>query len=133
MDEPILVFLARREGFAPLAALLTQSCSLRSVTFTPTYRRSLISSLQGVLNALLNGQLVPLRRYQRRPLPSCKPLSNLRKAKRFAPAKRLPPSNPSLFSESKKYGKALSFPYFWRGERDSNPRKLSFQQFSRLP
>ena len=23
--------------------------------------------------------------------------------------------------------------FFWRGERDSNPRKLSFQQFSRLP
>ena len=35
------------------------SCSLRSVTFTPTYRRSLISHLQDVINALLNGQLVP--------------------------------------------------------------------------
>ncbi|MBE5752274.1 MAG: hypothetical protein E7357_07680 [Clostridiales bacterium] len=45
---------------ALLAALLTQSCSLRSVTLTTTYRRSLISSLQGVINALLHGQLVPL-------------------------------------------------------------------------
>ena len=34
---------------------LTQSCSLRSGTLTPTYRRSLISSLQGVYNALFNG------------------------------------------------------------------------------
>ena len=33
--------------------------ALRSVTFTPTYRRSLISPLQGIINALLNGQLVP--------------------------------------------------------------------------
>ncbi|MBQ9729933.1 MAG: hypothetical protein IJV80_03875, partial [Clostridia bacterium] len=41
-------------------ALLAQArLSLRSVTLTPTYRRSLISSLQGVINALLNGQLVP--------------------------------------------------------------------------
>ncbi len=40
-------------------ALLAQSCSLRSVTFTPTYRRSLISSLQDATNVLLNGQLVP--------------------------------------------------------------------------
>ena len=40
-------------------ALLAQArLSLRSVTLTPTYRRSLISSLQGVINALLNGQLV---------------------------------------------------------------------------
>ena len=37
---------------------LGQSCSLPSVTLTPTYRRSLISPLQSVINALLNGQLV---------------------------------------------------------------------------
>ncbi|MBO5481589.1 MAG: hypothetical protein J6A63_10430, partial [Clostridia bacterium] len=40
--------------------LLTQSCSLRSVTLAPTYRRSLISPLQSIINALLNGQLVAL-------------------------------------------------------------------------
>ena len=38
--------------------------SLRSVTHTSTYRRALISSLQGITNALLNGQLVPLDNYQ---------------------------------------------------------------------
>ena len=40
---------------------LTQSCSLRSGTLTPTYRRSLISSLKSVINAFLNGQLVLLQ------------------------------------------------------------------------
>ena len=39
---------------------LTQSCSLRSVTLTPTYRRSLISFLKSITNAFLNGQLVAL-------------------------------------------------------------------------
>ena len=39
---------------------LTQSCSLRSGTLTPTYRRSLISSLKSVINAFFNGQLVAL-------------------------------------------------------------------------
>ena len=43
----------------PVGALLTQSCSLRSVTLAPTYRRALFSSLQSVTNALLYGQLVP--------------------------------------------------------------------------
>ena len=38
---------------------LTQSCSLRSGTLTPTYRRSLISPLKSIVNAFLNGQLVP--------------------------------------------------------------------------
>jgi hypothetical protein len=38
---------------------LGQSCSLPSVTLTPTYRRSLISPLPSVINAWLNGQLVP--------------------------------------------------------------------------
>ena len=41
---------------------LTQSCSLRSGTLTPTYRRSLISSLKSVINAFLNGQLVLLQK-----------------------------------------------------------------------
>ena len=45
--------------FAKHSGFLAQSCSLRSVTLTPTYRRSLISPLQGIINALLNGQLVP--------------------------------------------------------------------------
>ena len=40
---------------------LTQNCSLRSGTLTPTYRRSLISSLKSVVNAFLNGQLVLLQ------------------------------------------------------------------------
>ena len=44
-----------RCGLAPLAAFLTQSCSLRSVTLTSTYRRSLISSLQDIINVSLNG------------------------------------------------------------------------------
>ena len=37
----------------------------------------------------------PLRRYQRRPLPTGNAYAKLRKAKRFAPAKRLPPSTPT--------------------------------------
>ena len=49
-------------------ALLTQSCSLRSGTLTPTYRRSLISSLKGVINAFINRQLVPAPRKEPRPL-----------------------------------------------------------------
>ena len=36
-------------------ALLTQSCPLCSVTLTPTYRHSLISPLQGIINALPTG------------------------------------------------------------------------------
>ena len=51
-------------------ALLTQSCSLRSVTRPPTYRRSLISSLQGVVNALFNGQLVPQILFKNETLPN---------------------------------------------------------------
>ena len=57
-----LIFILALQGKAFCSrktALLAQSCSLRSVTFTPTYRRSLISHLQDVINALLNGQLVP--------------------------------------------------------------------------
>ena len=53
-----LPFEANRFALAK-RLLLTQSCSLRSVTLTSTCRRSLISSLQGVINALFNGQLVP--------------------------------------------------------------------------
>ena len=34
---------------------LAQSCSLRSGTLAPTYRRSLISPLKSVINAFLNG------------------------------------------------------------------------------
>ena len=49
------------EKTARKMALLTQSCSLCSVTFTPTYRRSLISSLQDIINVLFNGQLVRVR------------------------------------------------------------------------
>ena len=48
-----------KQLFFRKTALLTQSCSLRSVTLTLTYRRSLISSLKSVDNAFLNGQLVP--------------------------------------------------------------------------
>ena len=40
----------------------------------------------------------PLRHYQWRPLPTSLPLFKPYRAKRFAPAKRLPPSNPFIFS-----------------------------------
>ena len=46
---------ARQNARSRKMALLTQSCSLCSVTFTPTYRRSLISHLQDVINALPDG------------------------------------------------------------------------------
>ena len=46
----------------PAGVLLAQCCPLRSVTLTPTYRRSLFSPLQSIINALLNGQLVPPHR-----------------------------------------------------------------------
>ena len=39
-------------------ALLAQSCSLRSLTLTPTYRRLLVLSLKSIINAFLDGQLV---------------------------------------------------------------------------
>ncbi len=39
----------------PLGFVLAQTCPLRSGTLAPTYRRSLFSSLQGIINALLNG------------------------------------------------------------------------------
>ena len=46
----------------PGGVLLAQCCPLRSVTLTPTYRRSLFSPLQSIINALFNGQLVPPQR-----------------------------------------------------------------------
>ena len=59
--------------------------SLRSVTHTSTYRRVLISSLQGITNALLNGQLVPLDNYQLSILPNEETELFVRKAKRSLP------------------------------------------------
>ena len=43
--------------FAPALGLFSRKVRfpLRSVTLTPTYRRSLISPLQSIINALFNG------------------------------------------------------------------------------
>ena len=84
-----------------VSALLTQSCSLRSGTLTPTYRRSLISPLQGVINALLNGQLVARTRdnsrvltRQRQKTDRSKPIRFLAQKAGFEPALRFSHTTP---------------------------------------
>ena len=53
--ETLVAFLLEQACSSKEFDFLTQSCSLRSGTLAPTYRRSLISPLKSVINAFLNG------------------------------------------------------------------------------
>ena len=55
----VLLYEAKRFALAKRLFSRKVRIALRSVTFTPTHRRSLISPLQGIINTLFNGQLVP--------------------------------------------------------------------------
>ena len=53
--ETLVAFLLEQACSSKEFDFLTQSCSLRSGTLAPTYRRLLISPLKSVINAFLNG------------------------------------------------------------------------------